>query len=315
MKIALNTLYYSLIGAAGLIGLVFAVSLMPIPGNIEIKVVKSGSMEPAIRVGSVVVIKPAESYSVGDVITFGKDTKTQIPTTHRIVGVQGEGKNISFTTKGDANDTSDNTTTALRDVKGKMLLTVPYMGYALAFLRTKLGFMLLVGVPALLVFLEEGRVFFLEMRKLLRRRRQRTLVPSEARVEVALQEHTPEHARRVVSDIQPKKIAMLVTAAITVIGCATLGSAYGNTLAYYSNSATSQGNVLRAAENFNIPVAAVIFSITTAVSDVVMDEVEEAPSQEESEEQTVEEVKEEAPPEASEAPPIEVTTSEVVLSE
>lgn len=251
MKIALNTLYYSLLGAAGLVGLVFAASLMPIPGNIEIKVVKSGSMEPSVHVGSIVIIKPEASYQVGDVITFGKDTKTQIPTTHRIVAVQGEGSSVRFETRGDANDAADNGTTPLSEVKGKMLLTVPYVGYALAFLRTKLGFMLLVGVPALLVFLEEGRVLFVEIRRLfLRRGRRKAPQLREVPVHTTEFGDSPRKVPVTSSDIRPRKTALLVIAAATVVGCATLGSAYGNTLALYSNSATSQGNVLRAAADF-----------------------------------------------------------------
>src|SRR3989338_8215020 len=62
----------------------FFAPLLPIKGNIEIKIVKSGSMEPAIKTGSIVVIKPASLYGVGDVITFGEDSRTTYPTTHRI---------------------------------------------------------------------------------------------------------------------------------------------------------------------------------------------------------------------------------------
>jgi signal peptidase I len=263
MKIALNTLYYSLIGLAGLVGLVFAATLMPIPGNIEIKVVKSGSMEPAIQVGSIVVIKPTTSYSVGDVITFGKDTKTQIPTTHRIVEVRGEGAQASFITKGDANDTADNTVTPLREVKGKMLITVPYVGYALAFLRTKLGFMLLVGVPALAVFLEEGRMLFIEIRKMLARRRRRTPAFVEVRARATPHQEAEPGPRRIAGDIRPRKAMLLVFAATVAIGCAALGSAYGNTLAYYGSAATSQGNMLRAAESFDAPPLSIEVSETT----------------------------------------------------
>ncbi len=46
------------------------VSMFPIPGNYKLLIVQSGSMEPNIHTGSVVVVKPAENYKAGDVITF-----------------------------------------------------------------------------------------------------------------------------------------------------------------------------------------------------------------------------------------------------
>ncbi len=40
-------------------------------------VVVSGSMQPAIKVGSIVFVKPAGSYQLGDVIAF--DNKARLP--------------------------------------------------------------------------------------------------------------------------------------------------------------------------------------------------------------------------------------------
>ena len=51
----------------------------------EVKVVKSGSMEPAINVGGIVIVSPTKTYQAGDVITFGADTWRRVPVTHRIV--------------------------------------------------------------------------------------------------------------------------------------------------------------------------------------------------------------------------------------
>ena len=81
-----------LLGAAiCVIALFLIVAILPIPGNVELKIVQSGSMEPAILTGSIVVIKPSSAYEVGEVITFGSDTKTQVPTTHRDVSSETRG--------------------------------------------------------------------------------------------------------------------------------------------------------------------------------------------------------------------------------
>ena len=102
-----KSIYYIFLLALIVIGGLFLVSVLPIPGNLDVKIVLSGSMEPAIKVGSVVVIKPSKKYDVNDVITFGKDTKKDVPTTHRIVDERVVSGNTLYTTKGDANEKVD----------------------------------------------------------------------------------------------------------------------------------------------------------------------------------------------------------------
>lgn len=170
MKI-ISTIFYTIFIALviGIAGLLLG-TMLPIPGNIEIKIVKSGSMEPAISTGSLVVVKPSAYYTKGDVITFGKDTKTDVPTTHRIIEVKSDG---SFVSKGDANEEADPNPVARRDVIGKVLFSIPGAGYVLSFARTKLGFALLIGIPAGLVILEELFSIFRETQKWYRGRRGR----------------------------------------------------------------------------------------------------------------------------------------------
>jgi signal peptidase len=157
--------------AVVLIGLLLALSLMPVRGALEVKVVKSGSMEPTIRTGSIVIIKPESSYKVGDIVTFGADTKTQIPTTHRIAAMQGEGASTMLTTKGDANDAPDPSQTSIGSVHGKVIMSVPYAGYVLDFAKQPLGFVLLVGVPAAVIIVEELGNIIKEIFAMRRRKR------------------------------------------------------------------------------------------------------------------------------------------------
>lgn len=152
-------------------------TLVPVPGKISVKIVKSGSMEPTIRTGGIVIIKPSDSYVVGDIITFGKDTKTQIPTTHRIVGIDGDGPLRNFITKGDANESEDPTPTKLFDIKGKVLLTIPYLGYLLDFAKKPIGFVLLVGVPAIAIILDEVGKIIKEIKRI--RRKKETILNDE----------------------------------------------------------------------------------------------------------------------------------------
>ena len=172
----LNAIFTTFIVTAILLvaGLSFA-SMLPIPGQIGIKIVKSGSMEPGIQTGGIVVIQPANAYGIGDVITFGEDTKMAIPTTHRIIDMRTEDGVTWFTTKGDANEERDPEETSVQNVVGRVLFTVPYAGYVLDFAKQPLGFTLLVLVPAGLLILNELLSIYSELRGL--KRRPRTQAP------------------------------------------------------------------------------------------------------------------------------------------
>lgn len=121
------------------------------PGGYKSLVVLSGSMEPAIRTGSVVVVQPRESYGAGEVVTISKKLGGVDLVTHRIVGVEGE----KIVTKGDANDAPDNWELTKEDIEGKVIFSAPYLGYAVNFAKSVRGFMLLVILPAVLIILSE----------------------------------------------------------------------------------------------------------------------------------------------------------------
>lgn len=166
-KLLYGAFVVALFGVAALL----LASLLPITGTVEIKIVKSGSMEPTIQTGSVVVVRPAASYQVGDVVVFGKDTKTEIPTTHRIIEKRVEGGQTYFVTKGDANEERDPREVAAGEVLAKVLFSVPYTGYILDFARQPIGFALLIGLPAALIIFDETVNIFNEVRLMRRRKK------------------------------------------------------------------------------------------------------------------------------------------------
>ena len=161
----LYTIFYT--GIILTIGLLL-IALFPIKGNYQIKIVKSGSMEPDIRTGSIVVIKPSANYTIGDVGTFGKDTKKDIPTTHRIVSSRAVEGVLFFTTKGDANEDNDTQEIRQSDIHGRVLLDVPFFGYIIDLARKPLGFAVLIILPAIIVIYDEGMKIFSEVKKSLK---------------------------------------------------------------------------------------------------------------------------------------------------
>lgn len=173
MQYLSQTIYALVIIAILAIAALFLVSLVPIPGNVEVKIVQSGSMEPSIMTGAIVVIKPESSYSVGEVVTFGKDTKKDVPTTHRIVLAKTDAASggMVFTTKGDNNEDVDPNPLYEKDIIGKVIFDMPYVGYILDFAKKPIGFSLLIAIPAGLIILDEARVILREVLTLQRRRK------------------------------------------------------------------------------------------------------------------------------------------------
>lgn len=148
------------------LGLLLLTSLIPIPGNVLVKIVQSGSMEPSIKTGSLVIIKPSLNYRVGEIIMFGEDTKTKVPTTHRIVRDEVRSGVFYYTTQGDANEDSDLQPIAQSEVIGKVLFSIPYLGFVLDFAKKPLGFALLIGVPAAIVVFDEVGNIWRETKRL-----------------------------------------------------------------------------------------------------------------------------------------------------
>ena len=117
-------------------------------------IVKSGSMEPKIHTGSIVIDHTDPNYRLKDVITFkvqgSKDTVT-----HRIVKIESTNGQTSYQVKGDANKTPDPDPVLKRNVVGREVLTVPFLGYLIAFIRTLPGLIVFIIIPALIIVSEE----------------------------------------------------------------------------------------------------------------------------------------------------------------
>ena len=134
--------------------LLIGFSTLPIPGNYKLYSVMSGSMEPSIHKGSVMVVKPADSYKENDIITFNtSDSETTI--THRIIKKEIIEKQTIFTTKGDANDAEDRELISSNDIVGKAIYQIPLLGYPMSFTKTKEGLIFLVIIPATIIIYSE----------------------------------------------------------------------------------------------------------------------------------------------------------------
>jgi signal peptidase I len=131
-----------LLGAA----LIFALVLVapPLTGHRSLTVL-TGSMEPTLETGSVViaeVIRPTEAR-VGDVVTFSDPANEDRSITHRLVSVRVEGNTAHMVTRGDANDAGEQWEIALDGEIGRVVYHVPKLGYVRALVGTRGGYVVL----------------------------------------------------------------------------------------------------------------------------------------------------------------------------
>ncbi len=138
--------------AGGVILLAFAFvglgsSVVPRIMGVQPYAIISGSMEPAYPTGSLVYAQPVsgEDLQLGEVAAFWRDGDVIV---HRVNSIDATEKEI--VTKGDANDDVDLRPVSYRDVLGRVVFSVPYVGYflmALGSLEGKLllGWVVLMG--------------------------------------------------------------------------------------------------------------------------------------------------------------------------
>ena len=93
--------------------------------------VLTGSMEPSMPPGSLVVTRPVDpaAIDIGDVVTYQLRSNEPEVVTHRVVGAGfgSEGERL-FVTRGDANDVNDEPVRAVQ-VRGVVAYSLPYLGY------------------------------------------------------------------------------------------------------------------------------------------------------------------------------------------
>lgn len=184
IKKILNLFYWVCIVLLILVAVSTIFSVFKGPSGLRILIVSSGSMEPNIKTGSVVLVIPQKEYKVGDVITFLTDAKANIKMpnstfTHRITAIQNDEGRKTYKTKGDANKTEDPKDTAGNLVLGRAVLSIPFIGYIVAFTKTQLGFIALIIIPAVIIIYSELINIKKEALELIKKRRERKLSTEE----------------------------------------------------------------------------------------------------------------------------------------
>ena len=157
IKKLLHIIYKVLSTAAVLIVVVLTVLLVGVRLiGLKPYVVLSGSMEPSYQVGSLIYVKSVDykTLKVDDPITFMAGDSTVV--THRITEVLIDPEDpdtIRYFTKGDANDEPDSSSVHYKNIIGKPLFSVPYLGYVSNYIQNTPGRYVAISGGAVLLLL------------------------------------------------------------------------------------------------------------------------------------------------------------------
>lgn len=99
------------------------------------RVILSGSMQPGINIGDVVIIKEIDGKTaqIGDIIMFPLG---EMKVTHRVIDVKEVNGKKYFTTKGDANNDPERDPVSEKNVKGKVVMVIPKAGQLTILMRS-----------------------------------------------------------------------------------------------------------------------------------------------------------------------------------
>ena len=119
-------------------------------------VVLSGSMEPEYHVGSLIYVKSVDykSLQVGDDITYMLDEDTVV--THRIIEVlvdEEDPETLRYFTQGIANEVPDATSVHYKNIIGKPVFAIPYLGYVSNYIQNPPGMYIAIAAGAILILL------------------------------------------------------------------------------------------------------------------------------------------------------------------
>ena len=179
-----------------------------VTGALQLLIVLSGSMNPVMQTGDMVVVRTMlpEDVGVGDIIAYHDPGGAEnVIVTHRAIGIEREGATINFKTKGDANEDVDTYTVTSDDVIGEMVFVIPFLGYALDRAKGKLTFILLVILPSLLIVADELRKIIMYSNPVLARKTNR-------------EEKKKKRKRRTLTVIKYRRLSAILFTGLLVFG-------------------------------------------------------------------------------------------------
>lgn len=134
-------------------------------GSISIFNIVSESMEPTINVNDLIVIKKCDESEIqkGDIITYKKEDGAIV--THRIIRINKENGENSYTTKGDNNEVEDDEKIKHSQVHGKYLFKISGVGKFAQALQENNGLITVALIIIIFIIIKNSKDKKKELRK------------------------------------------------------------------------------------------------------------------------------------------------------
>lgn len=116
-------------------------------------IVSSGSMEPYLKVGDIILVDKVDSaqeIKVDDIITFTQGDGKDI--THRVIEIKDVNDNRSFVTKGDNNNDIDPNEVKFENIRGKYSSKISGIGKFILSVKTSFGAIIFVIIIFIIYF-------------------------------------------------------------------------------------------------------------------------------------------------------------------
>ena len=159
MRKILKIIEYSFFCVVLLLFLLCVINFLSVKNKLPLSVrlfsVQSGSMAPRVPVGGIVITSKSPSYQKGDIISFLQNNNINNIVTHRIHSINSQKNNITYKTKGDANKSPDTDTITNSQIIGKVIFTLPFLGFFTSYTQSLQGLIFFIIIPATVLVYHE----------------------------------------------------------------------------------------------------------------------------------------------------------------
>jgi signal peptidase I len=122
----------------------------------QLVIVKSGSMEPWLPVGSVAIYQAKNDYDPGEIIAYHQGDGDEIKLIiHRLTKKQTQDHQTTYFTQGDATQYLSPKPIFAGQIKGKVIGVIPRLGFVLSWIKSKAGIAVLM-LLSLILFASHG---------------------------------------------------------------------------------------------------------------------------------------------------------------
>ena len=110
-------------------------------------VIISGSMIPEIQIGDVALVKETDSFRVGDIIAFRRNSSVIV---HRIAKEMVVNGNLMYQTKGDNNNIADTELVDISTIEGVYFGKIPFVGKIIMWMYNNLSMVIVIMIIILI---------------------------------------------------------------------------------------------------------------------------------------------------------------------